>query len=44
MESGKLPGRILIGKKCCADVKRDLTEQIAEIDSYIEASSQTDFE
>lgn len=44
IDSGKLPKRILIGKKCCADVRAHLKAQIDEIDSYIGASSQTDFE
>ena len=43
VDTGKLPARILIGKKCCADVRSNLEEHIREIDSYIEASSQTDF-
>ena len=44
VESGKLPKRILIGKKCCADVRSDLEAQMNEMDSYLEASSQTDFD
>lgn len=44
VSSGKLPKRILIGKRCCEDVKAYLQERISEIDSYIELSSQTHFE
>ena len=44
IESGKLPKRILIGKKCCEDVKAYLEERISEIDSYLGKSSQTDFD
>lgn len=44
IDSGTLPKRILIGKKCCEAVRDYLKDRIAEIDSYIEASSQTDFE
>ena len=44
VESGKLPKRILIGKKCCADVKEYLEERISEIDSYLAESSRTDFD
>lgn len=43
IESGKLPLRILIGKKCCEDVKGFLSERMAEIDTYIGDSSQTAF-
>ncbi|MBQ9614386.1 MAG: SDR family NAD(P)-dependent oxidoreductase [Lachnospiraceae bacterium] len=43
IESGKLPKRILIGKKCCEDVKAYLEERISEIESYLDESSQTDF-
>jgi hypothetical protein len=39
----KLPKRILIGKKCCEDVKAYLEERISEIESYLDESSQTDF-
>jgi hypothetical protein len=44
IESGKLPKRILIGKKCCEDVKAYLEERISEIESYLDESSQTDFD
>ena len=44
VESGKLPKRILIGKKCCADVKEYLEKRISEIDSYLAESSRTDFD
>ena len=44
VESGKLPLRILIGKKCCVDVRDYLKDRIAEIDSYLDESSMTDFE
>ena len=44
VDSGKLPKRILIGKKCCTDVRNELLAQIDEIDSYIEAASQSDYE
>ena len=44
IESGKLPKRILIGKKCCEDVKGYLVERISEIESYLDESSQTDFD
>ena len=44
IESGKLPKRILIGKKCCEDVKGYLEERISEIESYLDESSQTDFD
>ena len=44
IDNGTLPKRILIGKKCCEAVRDYLKDRIAEIDSYIEASSQTDFE
>ena len=44
VDGGKLPKRILIGKKCCEAVRDYLKDRIAEIDSYIEESSQTDFE
>ena len=44
LETGKkLPGRILIGKDCCKQVKDDLKEQIASIESYEEASAKTNF-
>ncbi|MBR1700524.1 MAG: SDR family oxidoreductase [Lachnospiraceae bacterium] len=43
IESGNLPIRILIGKKCCEDVRGFLGDRISEIDSYIEDSSQTDY-
>lgn len=43
IESGNLPMRILIGKKCCEDVRGFLGDRISEIDSYIEDSSQTDY-
>lgn len=44
LETGKkLPGRILIGKDCCEQVKDDLKEQIASIESYEEASAKTNF-
>ncbi len=43
VESGKLPKRLLIGKTCCAQVLDDLADQIKEIVSYQDASSQTDF-
>jgi len=41
---GDLPKRIHIGGKCCSQVKEYLMERVAEIDSYIEASSETDSE
>ena len=44
VDGGKLPKRILIGKKCCEAVRDYLKDRITEIDSYIEESSQTDFE
>ena len=44
VKSGKLPKRILIGKDCCGAVRKDLEEQIREIDSYSKESSQTAFE
>lgn len=43
VDSGTLPMRILIGKKCCEDVRGFLGDRISEIDSYIEESSQTDY-
>lgn len=43
VDSGTLPSEILIGKVCCAKVREDLLRRIAEIDSYIDASSNTDF-
>ena len=43
IESGNLPMRVLIGKKCCEDVRGFLGDRISEIDSYIEDSSQTDY-
>lgn len=39
-----LPKRILVGKNCCEQVENDLEEQIREIDSYKNESSETDFE
>ena len=42
--AGTLPRRILIGKKCCNDVRADLARQLADIDAYYEASSQTAFD
>ncbi|MBQ8133763.1 MAG: SDR family NAD(P)-dependent oxidoreductase [Clostridia bacterium] len=44
VDSGKLPMRILIGKKCCDDVKAALLSHIEDIDSYYADSSRTDFE
>lgn len=44
VNSGKLPMRILIGKKCCDDVKAVLQSHIEDIDSYYAESSKTDFE
>ena len=44
IDSGKLPKRILIGKKCCDDVKAYLEERISEINSYRNKSSQTAFD
>ena len=41
---GDLPKRIHIGEKCCSQVKEYLMDRVAEIDSYKEASSKTDFE
>ena len=38
-----LPRRILIGEKCCEQVKVDLLSQLEEIEIYHEASSKTDF-
>lgn len=38
-----LPKRIMIGKNCCSQVEEDLKQQIAEIESYAEDSSRTDF-
>lgn len=35
--------RILIGEKCCEQVKVDLLSQLEEIEIYHEASSKTDF-
>ena len=43
IDSRKLPKRILIGKKCCEDVKAYLKERISEIESYLNESSRTDF-
>lgn len=44
IDGGKLPKRILIGKKCCEAVRDYLEDRIDEIDSYITDSSKTDFE
>ena len=44
VDSGKLPMRLLIGKKCCDDVRAALHSHIEDIDSYYAESSQTDFE
>lgn len=44
IERGNLPMRILIGKKCCDDVKAALQSHIEDIDSYYAASSKTDYE
>ena len=44
VESGKLPKRILVGQDCCEAVRKDLEEQIREIDSYIRESSRTAFD
>lgn len=41
---GDLPKRIHIGEKCCSQVKEYLMDRVAEIDSYTEASSKTDYE
>ena len=43
VEKGYLPSRILIGAKCCADVRDMLKEQLENIASYEAASAQTDF-
>ena len=43
IEGGILPKRILIGKKCCEDVKAYLEERISEIESYMDESTQTDY-
>lgn len=42
-ERGNLPQRLLIGAKCCEQVKVDLEAQLTEIESYRELASQTDF-
>lgn len=42
-ERGNLPQRLLIGAKCCEQVKADLEAQLVEIESYRELASQTDF-
>ena len=39
-----MPVHILIGKTCCDAIKAQLEKSIAEIDSYYEASSETDFD
>ena len=39
----ELPLRILIGADCCRQVKADLREQIADIESYESLASATDF-
>lgn len=39
----ELPLRILIGADCCRQVKTDLREQIADIESYESLASATDF-
>ena len=44
IEGRKLPKRILIGRKCCEDVKAYLEERISEIESNLDESSQTDFD
>ena len=44
VESGTLPGRILVGKKCCEDILNELTLQMNEIHGYIAASSQTEYD
>lgn len=38
------PARIMIGNDCCGAVRSDLEQQIAEIDSYMDASCATAFE
>ena len=43
VEKGYLPSRLLIGAKCCADVRDMLKEQLENIASYEAASAQTDF-
>lgn len=43
VERRELPSRILIGKDCCLQVKKDLRNQLREIESYEEEASQTDF-
>ena len=43
IERGYLPMRILIGKKCCEDVRGFPGDRTSEIDSYINELSQTDF-
>ena len=43
VERKELPLRILIGADCCRQVKADLREQIADIESYESLASATDF-
>ena len=38
-----LPKRILIGEKCCEQVRADLLSQMDEIENYRDISSKTDF-
>jgi NAD(P)-dependent dehydrogenase (short-subunit alcohol dehydrogenase family) len=40
-QSGKLPNQLLIGGKCCNDVKSHLNMLIDEIDGYAQQSSET---
>lgn len=41
---GDVPVHILIGKICCEAVRANLMKSVAEIDSYYDASSRTDYE
>lgn len=43
VQKDSLPRRILIGAKCCEQVKNDLQAQLEEIDTYSEAAGRTDF-
>jgi NAD(P)-dependent dehydrogenase (short-subunit alcohol dehydrogenase family) len=42
VDKGSLPSRILIGGKCCKDVKNLLFQQLKEIESYEYDSSKTE--
>lgn len=44
LELDQLPVHILIGKICCDAIKDNLTNSLAEIESYYQASSNTDYD